>query len=309
VLSSTPITPSNHWRRRYTRPETVHSIGTAAAALLRDAGKNSKKGQKARIAQQELMRASGFAGGNAELGHRVVYEMRAAGYSETVAQFAGHLCAVAGAWNFQGNWRIAKLMGRSLRTVQRARALLERDGLVHSHLLEPGDMIDGQRAPVLRHQVVRYVAPLQRMAFKSEWARKTPHQRSGKRKRGEKPTPAPAPERVAPISAEQLDHVASLAPDWLAPIIGAAAAGKRAADAGGSRPAAELGDVWVPDLSSHRGRMSAAELDAHLAQRAQRRPIDEQQPTRPPSDRELDELDAELERESRRLAEPRPPDE
>lgn len=304
MLISTPITPSNHWRRRYSRPETVHSIGTAAAALLRDAGKNSKKGQKARIAQQELLKASGFAGGNAELGHRVAYEMRAAGYAETVAQFAGHLCAVAGSYNFQGNWRIAKLMGRSLRTVQRARALLERDGLLHSYLLLPGDMIDGQNSPVLRPQIVREVSVMQRMARTSA-PTLTPRRRS---RRGQAQT-TPAPEtRVEPATAEQLEQVASIAPDWLAPIIGAAAAGKRAADAGGPRPAAEIKDAWVPDLSSHRGRISAAELDKHLEQTSRRRPIDEQPPAKPPSDRELDELDAELERESRRLAEPRPPD-
>ncbi len=274
--------------------------------MLRGATGNGKRA-KARQRQIELMQTSGFAGGNAELGHRVVYEMRKAGYSETVAQFAGHLCAIAGSWNFQGNHRIAGLMGRSVRTVQRARALLEADGLLRSYLLEPGDMIDGQRSPVMRPQVVRDVAALQRLAFHRSAERQQPHQRSSSKSKPSSETPRT--ERTAPLSAEQLEQVAANAPDWLAPIIGAAAAGKRAAEAGGSRSAAEVAaSCWVPDLSSHRGRMSALELDQHLAQRAQRRPVSEQQPPPPPSDRELDELDAELERASRQSAPPRPPD-
>lgn len=307
MLISTPITHSNHWRRRYARPDTVHSIGLDAVLLLRDAKKRGKKGDKAREAQRELLKTTGYAGGNAELGHRVAYELRCAGYAETVAQFAGHLCSIAGSWNFQGNHRIARLMGRSLRTVQRARALLEADGYLSSYLLEPGDMIDGQRSPVTRHQVVRDVSRLQRLAHNRTAARQQPHQRS----RSERKAAPPPPEQSEPVSAEQLEQVARMAPDWLAPIIGAAAAGKRVTEAGGPRSAAaEITDAWVPDLSSHRGRMSALELDAHLAERARRRPIDEQETTPAPSAEELDELDAELQRiadEQRRPPDKPPP--
>jgi hypothetical protein len=299
VQISTPVSHSNHWRRRYPRPETVHSIGLDAVRLLADAKKTGKYAKAARELQRELLRSTGYAGGNAELGHRVRYELRARGYSETVAQFAGHLCAIAGSWNFQGNWRISKLMRRSLRTIQRCRALLEADGLLCSYLLLPGDMVDGQRAPVTRPQIVRDVSALQRMANTRSAQRQQPHKRS-KRSGAE----APPPEPRKTVSASELERVAAQAPEWLAGIIGAAAAGKREAEAGGSRSAAEV-VASVPDLTSHRGRISAAELDQHLERTSRRRPIWEQPAPAPPSDPELDELDAELARLS---AQQRPAD-
>lgn len=294
-----PITHSNHWRRRYPRPEAVHSIGVDAVRLLGDAKKPGHKGSSARELQRELLKATGYCGGNAELGHRVAFELRARGYSETVAQFGGHLCAIAGSWNFQGNHRLARLMRRSLRTVQRARALLEADGLLQSYLLHPGDMIDGQRAPVTRLHIVRDVSPMQRLANNRSAQRQQPHRRSRK---STADAPPPAPRET--VSADQLERVAANAPDWLAPIIGAAAASKRAAEAGGPRSAAEV-VASLDDSTSHRGRISAAELDAHLERTARRRPIWEQPSAPPPSDPELDELDAELRRLS---APPRPAD-
>lgn len=304
VQIGSPITPSNQWRRRYPRPETVQSIGLDAVRLLAEAKKTGKHAKAARELQRELLRTTGYAGGNAELGHRVSYELRVLGYSETVAQFAGHLCAIAGSWNFQGNWRISKLMRRSLRTIQRCRALLEADGLISSCLLLPGDMVDGQNSPVTRPHIVRDVSPLQRLANNRTAQRQQPHKRS---KRSTAETPPPAPRQT--VSAAQLEQVAANAPDWLAPIIGAAAASKRQAEAGGPRSAAEV-VASVPDLTSHRGRISAAELDQHLERTARRRPIWEQPAPAPPSDPELDELDAELARlsEQQRPADKPPPE-
>lgn len=96
--------------------------------------------------------------------------LRRRGYRLSEARWAAHAAAVAGAFNWQGNPRLASILQVSTRTAQRARARLERDGLIKSYLLSPGDQLEGQRAPVRRHQVVRDVERLQRAARRRlEW--------------------------------------------------------------------------------------------------------------------------------------------
>jgi hypothetical protein len=210
------------------------------------------------------------------VGHAVVAELLERGYSREVAAYGGHL-ASAGRWNFQGNPRLASLVGRHLRSVQRYRALLEADGLLRSFCLEPGDMIDGQRAPVSRPQIVREVlvraAALERLARRAPPRRPTKAQRrQNTRARRLVTAPAPSP---APLTAEQMLEAAN-------------------------RPGVE---TWVA--------LAVAEGQG----RSQRRPprVDEPPPVSPA---ELDELDAELRELDRRQRErlrerarpPPPPD-
>jgi hypothetical protein len=133
------------------------------------------------------------------------------GYTPTVAYVGGHLAAVKTAYNWQGNARIAVLVGRCKRTVQRARARLEHDGLIRSELLLTGDRLEGQRAPVLHPQVVRDVSPLQRLA------RVQLSQLPGRRRKRRGPsaaeTPAPAPQKRQDVSAADFERWASENPD------------------------------------------------------------------------------------------------
>ena len=100
----------------------------------------------------------------AEIGHLVTAALLARGYPHSVAIAAGHLAAVATAFNWMGSPRIARLMQRSLRTFQRARALLEKDGWIRTYLLDTGDQLEGQRAPVWHPSFVRDVTRLQQLA-------------------------------------------------------------------------------------------------------------------------------------------------
>lgn len=155
------VTTANFWRWQYARPPEVHTPGPDVARMV--APVLAAGADRRRQNQQHLKRTTGFPGGNAELGHQVLWALREK-YSPTVARVAAHLAAITGAYNFQGNRRLAFWCRVSDRTVRRARAELERDGLISSYLLLPGDMVLGQKAPVTRPQVVRDVAKLQRLA-------------------------------------------------------------------------------------------------------------------------------------------------
>lgn len=172
------------------------SVGTAGAKAL--GGIVDRARRQSRDWQRDQIRRTGYATPQAELGHAIAFALRAAGYPLTVAQIGGQLGAVATAYNFQGNVRIGAIVGRHERTVQRARARLEADGLLRSELLLTGDMIDGMRSPVRHPQVVRDVSALQRLARAREHARtqQAPRKRSGGPRRpsaAEAPAPAPAP--------------------------------------------------------------------------------------------------------------------
>lgn len=272
-------THSNRWRWSYPAPDGVHFVGAEGREWLRGADAKTEKLNRAqrRAKQDELLAKTGYAGGNAELGHRVENILRQRGYPETVCQFAGHLCAIAGSFNFQGNYRIAELMHRSVRTIQRCRGLLELAGLIKSCCLERGQMVDGMRSPVLHAQICRDVSVLQRMAFAH--TKKQPHQRSAKRRksntvaRAAVSTVAVAAE-VSPISADSLDEIAAMAPDFLQGIIAGAAEGKRELD---NPPAKKPEKTKQPPPV--RRRMSAEEIDAKLAELPR---LDEREPDKPP---------------------------
>ena len=185
------------------------SPGVEGTRALRGAVRAAKS--RSREWQAEQIRRTGFATDRAELGHEVISAMRHRGYPLTVATVAGHLAAVGTGWNWQGNARIADLVGRSERTVQRARKRLEDDGLISSHLLLTGDMIDGQRSPVRHPQVVRDVSRLQRLVQVRGAIRAAPH-----RKKRRRPSVAeiPTPERVEPVTADVHDDLAAAHPEF-----------------------------------------------------------------------------------------------
>lgn len=247
-------------------------------ALLRGSRQRQREArQRARAEQAERVRWTGFAGSAPELGHAVALELRQRGYSAALAAFGGHLCAVGGNWNFQGNPRLAELIGRSVRSAQRYRAQLEADGLLRSYLLEPGDMIDGQRAPVLRPQVVRDVSILRGLVAERMAKRplKSPLKRRSKAERRAAaraaalvapPAPSPPP---APLSAEQLQAVAASAPEWLRGAIlqgrGAVAA-PRKGRTDDRAPVRELTDAELDAIDAE-----LRELTEQLRQREQQR--------------------------------------
>lgn len=182
------------------------SPGTEGRKLLR--GSIDAAQQQSREWQENQRRRTGYCTPQAELGHAITAEMLARGYHPTIAQVAGQLGAVATAYNWQGNARIADNVGRCKRTVQRVRARLEADGLIRSELLLTGDMIDGQRAPVWHPQVVRDVSALQRLA-RARDAVRAPHRKSKRR-----PSAADVPNRPPPTSEPA--HDAMTAADHLA---------------------------------------------------------------------------------------------
>lgn len=271
--------------------------------------RGSRQAQRERRAQAyaeqaERVTRTGFAGGHAELGHAVAYELRRLGYSPAIAAYGGHLCAVGGAWNFQGNPRLASLVGRCLRSAQRYRAQLEADGLLRSYCLEPGDMIDGQRAPVSRPQVVRDLSQLRALAL-ARLARPAPkpHRRSKAQARAAARAAAViAPPRAAPLSAEQLQDVVQHAPEWLrGAILGTSA---------GATGAASAARAPRPCPVAVAGRNGSGRYDGQRwsDQRHQQGSTDLAELT----DAELDDLDAELreltERRDRERSRPPPPD-
>lgn len=182
------------------------SVGTDGAKALGGILERSKR--QSREWQREQLRRTGFATPQPELGHAITWALREAGYPLTVAQIGAQLGAVGTPYNFQGNGRISGIVGRHLRTIQRARALLEADGLLRSELLEPGDMLDGMRAPVRRPQVVRDVSALQRLARAREQARTDSPPRRGKATR--RPSAADAPRDPSGITNAQPATAAEL---------------------------------------------------------------------------------------------------
>ncbi|HSE01056.1 MAG TPA: hypothetical protein VLB72_10020 [Burkholderiales bacterium] len=201
------------------------SVGTDATKSLR--GVVDRAQQQSRAWQADQLRRTGYATPHPELGHAVTFALREAGYSVTFAHIGGQLAAVSTAYNWQGCARIAAIVGRHKRTVQRARARLEADGLLRSELLLTGDMIDGQRSPVRHPQVVRDVSALQRLARARAAARSTQPARRGKRRpsAAHAPQPSPAP---APMTAAELRALGEAHPEFAA-FFGemAAAAAKR----------------------------------------------------------------------------------
>lgn len=186
--------------RHYGRPEGAVYVGTAAIGAVR--GIRANTNDRSRKRQRELLRTTGFAGGYAEQGHIVRYELARQGYLPSVANYGGHICSVGGRYNFQGNARLSRLMGRSLRSAQRYRAILEADGLLTSHTLEAGEMVDGQRAPVSHPQVVRDLSGLLALAIGAPRP-KPPHRRP-KRQTPTGPSAAEVPRSSSTLTPDEL---------------------------------------------------------------------------------------------------------
>jgi len=146
-------TSANAWRR-YSSPRDVGVGGE-----LIDRAYVERKEAQSRRRQWDNVRTKGFTGEFSDLGHQVVWELRRRNYSATEARYAGQLVSTGGEYNWQGNQRIARHLRVSERTTQRARARLERDGYITSHILERGQFVPGQR-PVHHVQVVRRVQNL-----------------------------------------------------------------------------------------------------------------------------------------------------
>lgn len=155
--------------------------------------------------QAEQVTRTGFPSSQqcAELANAVRDVLRAEGFRPRVCDFGAMLAAVSHRYNWQGNRRIAELLGCSRRTAQRLRKVLEAKGWIRSELLLPGDMLEGQRAPVWRPQVVRNVSKLQ-AAARAKLARlqrrQNPPRKAPPRKR-RKPSAAEVPSTSAPSSA------------------------------------------------------------------------------------------------------------
>lgn len=195
--------------RSYRRPDTAEHIGTAGRDALEGAVQRAHR--QSREWQREQLRRTGYATAQAEQGHAVMRTLLELGYTPTTAHVAGQLAAVPTAYNFQGNARIAAIVGRCKRTVQRARLRLEQDGLIRSELLLTGDRIDGQRAPVRHPQVIRDVSALQRLA-RVRTEQLTPGRRKRRRK-GPSAAETPAPARAKAVSAETFAELARNNPE------------------------------------------------------------------------------------------------
>lgn len=155
---ATTISSSNGWRWTYPRAEGARAPGVAAARMMRPIVSAAAKCSKHR--QMELRQTTGFSGERADIAHSVTWILLGLGHNHTTAQYGGHLVATALQWNFQGNKRLSFWMKVDARTCRRARRALEDAKLISSHLLLPGEMVPGQRGPVLRPQVVRNVEGL-----------------------------------------------------------------------------------------------------------------------------------------------------
>ena len=252
------------------------SPGAEGARAL--AGTLAGATRRSREWQRDQFRRTGYATPQAELGHSIVLTLRELGYPLTVAHVAGQLGAVGTAYNWQGNVRIAALIGRCERTVQRARARLEADGLIRSELLLTGDMIDGQRAPVRHPQVVRDVSRLQRLARARESTRETTAPRKGKRRpsAADMPPPTSEPaqqERMTPADYLKLGEAHPEYASFLHEM--AAAAAKRAP------PNAATID---PDRIDEYDRVTI-ELERLLEQRRERERLEREERERGPPER------------------------
>jgi hypothetical protein len=226
--------------------------------------------------QRELRRTTGFAGELHEVGHAVAWELQKRGYTHSTAAYAGQLAAAGPEWNWQGNRRIAEWMRRTDRTARRARAVLERDGLVRSFLLLPGEMVAGQRAPVKRPQVVRDVSALHRLAnVRTSERRARPHARTSNGGAGAQSPPRPGSPvssttsvaHVAkPITAADLDELARLNPEFASYFTTMAAAARRPPSPVGPVPPAPSPsqiDEWDRE-TERQERERRAELETEL---------------------------------------------
>jgi hypothetical protein len=203
---------ANAWRWTYARPLDVTSLGALGAGVARQVG-GARRGREW---QDEQVRTTGFVA-HADVGHAVTHALTSQGYHLTVAAVAGQLAAVATPYNWQGNARIAQLIHRSERTVQRARAVLEAEKLITSHLLLTGDMVEGQRAPVRHPQVIRDVSRLQRLAGARGTAMRQPQGRSSRpAKRRQQRTAVEVPQERATAAdlADVLAHTREAAPEF-----------------------------------------------------------------------------------------------
>jgi hypothetical protein len=245
----------------------VVSPGTEGANALRGALTAAKR--QSRAWQAEQVCRTGFASGHAELGHGVIATLRQNGYHPTVAQIAGHLAAVGTAYNWQGNARVAELVGRSERTIQRARARLEGDGLLTSHILLPGDMIDGQRSPVRRPQVVRDVSRLQRLAnvHAARLASARSKQRPGRRRPSAAEVSPPVP--TTPMTAADWQRLGEAHPEFAAFHATMAKAAARGAE---HQPPPNAAHVTVEEIDD--ADRLTAELERELRQRERAPPTE-----------------------------------
>lgn len=237
------------------------SPGVEAPGLLRGALKAAK--QRSRAWQADQFDRTGFATDKAELGHAVVNAMRRRGYPVTVASVAGHLAAVGTAYNWQGNARIADLVGRSERTVQRVRARLEDEGLIASKLLLTGDMIAGQRSPVRHPQVVRDVSRLQRLASVRQAALHAPTRTSKRRRPTAIEVPPPPPQEE--MTAEGFEQLARDKPEF-ATFLRIQAEAKRRQ--GPPPPPQNAAHITSDEIDEWERATATAEMDRQQQQRA-----------------------------------------
>jgi hypothetical protein len=219
-MSARPYVPGD-WRR-YPRPEGADYVGTTSIGFV-DALRGQRRGRRgntnARAAkrqrQRELYRTTGFAGGYAALGHAVTFELNRLGYHPSIASYGGHLCAVGGRYNFQGNRRLSALMRRSLRSAQRYRAQLEADGLIVSGTIEAGDMIDGQDTPARRAHVVRDLSALRALVPEARIVPNDAQPPPPPPPPHTGPSAADVPRTVVPMTAADWERVQASAPEWL----------------------------------------------------------------------------------------------
>jgi DNA-binding Lrp family transcriptional regulator len=193
----------------------------ALSGILDGATRRSREWQAEQILQ------TGFATEQAAIGHEVIGVLRRRGYPLTVAIVAGHLAAVGTGYNWQGNARIGEVVGRSERTVQRARARLEEDGLIASYLLLTGDKVDGQRAPVRHPQVVRDVSQLQRLARQRLMRANPSAQRPPRTSKRRRPSAAERTPPQEPMTAADWAKLGEAHPEFSAWTRDMAAAGEK----------------------------------------------------------------------------------
>jgi hypothetical protein len=159
------VTPWNAWREAPRAPHAQHVSLEALDPVRCARAKNPHQERREReVYQRDQVLRSGFVGKDAELANTVRIYLLSRGFHWSVATIGAQLCATGGDYNFQGNRRLATLTAWCLRTIQRGRKALEEAGLLISYLLEPGDMVAGQNAPVARVQIARNVAVLVRKA-------------------------------------------------------------------------------------------------------------------------------------------------
>lgn len=114
-------------------------------------------------AERELQRRDLGYAGNAALAHRAEYAARTQhGFHQTTAKLAALLLANGGAFNFEGNFALARGLRMSLSTVKRHRRLLETNGYLTSFTLLRGCKVDGMRWGAQYDATVRDVTELRK---------------------------------------------------------------------------------------------------------------------------------------------------